>query len=147
MGLEEQDTGDENVADGSQQLSLRGNHGQPHATKRGLCVCHCPQSGNLGKMPFSDGAKSEGEKLRARRKEALTSFSVPPALHLPPCGRRSVCSAAWPEGSVQGSGREVFGLERDRERLGPSSWGPLSGRLESSGRVKEDGKKPLPHED
>lgn len=102
------------------------------------------ESETWGKWPFQLGPDPTG---RHWKKKALTPFSFPPAFYLPPCGRGSVCSAAWLEGSVPGSGPEIFQLGRDTGRLRPSSWGPLSRRLESSGRVKENGQKPLPHTD
>ena len=65
------------------------------------------------------------------------SILISAAFHLPPCGRCSACSEAWPGGQ-----RAELRAGDFRAREG---WGETK-RLESSGKGKENGEKPPPHQ-
>ena len=117
----------------------------------GLCVCKS-RVRNLGEMVafffFFDGTKSDWEKLHVWKKEVLIPSSFPRRFICRPVAAALRAQLPGPEDREQSSGLEIFQLGRGGESLRPFSLHPHppSRRLESSGKGKENGEKPPPHQ-
>ena len=116
-----------------------------------MCVqVQGPKPGGNGGLFFFffDGTKSDWEKLHVWKKEVLIPSSFPRRFICRPVAAALRAQLPGPEDSEQSSGLEIFQLGRGGESLRPFSLHPHppSKRLESSGKGKENGEKPPPHQ-
>lgn len=140
MGLEELDNGMLLVAAGSRQLS-QGASGSA-AQRRGVCACALARRAETGGNGLQGGPGGTGRNCVPGRRKPSLCF----------CPQRRICRRWLPLrvlGGLAGGqratlGPEVFWPKGEGERLGPSSRGPLSGSLESSGRAKRMGRSLYP---